>query len=290
MKKWIFVLGLVLSFNANAWEACGTDANGNTANCEWQIENGILSIRGTNGKGNIGSWYDNKNAPWKDQTSSVKGIEIDSSIKDLGDSAFSGMISQNSIKIPSGLEAVNGYAFRGITAPEIIIPDTVKKLEYASFDWSHIDRLNIPDSVETIDIAFRGGTFKDIIIPNSVTSIADLALSWCEIETLTIGEDTKFGAIFKPEVEGEPLTDTSRIKIYCIGDTDKCDKNLDDAGYPELKSMKATTKEINGVQYVLDAKGNIAAHFGSRTEKRIYTIDEANQVAGKTNRVSIRYR
>ena len=30
MKKWIFILGLFASFNANAWEPCGTDANGNT--------------------------------------------------------------------------------------------------------------------------------------------------------------------------------------------------------------------------------------------------------------------
>ena len=290
MKKLFFIISATfLPFSSNAWEACGIDADGNTANCEYQIIDGTLTIRGVGNNGNIGSW-EKFDSPWKLRSQEIKNLVIEDSIKHFGVSAFSGMKFNTPIVIPNGVESINDVAFRGVTAPEIVIPNTVTTLGYASLDWSHIDKINIPDSVTTIDIAFRGGNFKDIIIPDSVTSISDMALSYASVETLTIGENTKFSAIFKPEVEDEPLTNTANIKIYCIGDTSKCDKNLADAGYPELKSSKATLREINGKQYVFDASGKIAASFGSRTEKRIYTIDEANAVAGDKNRVSIKYR
>jgi len=56
------------------------------------------------------------------------------------------------------------------------------------------------------------------------------------------------------------------IKISCYGDLEKCRKN-----FSHTSSMKS--------QISLNYKG-----------KRIYTIDEANRVAGPINRVSIKYR
>ena len=58
----------------------------------------------------------------------------------------------------------------------------------------------------------------------------------------------------------------------------------------ELKSSKATTKKINGVTYVYDKNGKLVTSSGHRTEKRIYTLEEANAVAGVKNRISIKYR
>ena len=57
-----------------------------------------------------------------------------------------------------------------------------------------------------------------------------------------------------------------------------------------LKSSKATTKQINGVTYIYDKSGKLVTSSGHRSEKRIYTIEEANAVAGARNRVSIKYR
>ena len=56
------------------------------------------------------------------------------------------------------------------------------------------------------------------------------------------------------------------IKINCYGDLEKCEQN-----FSHTSSMKS--------QISLNYKG-----------KRIYTIDEANRVAGPKNRVSIKYR
>ena len=42
--------------------------------------------------------------------------------------------------------------------------------------------------------------------------------------------------------------------------------------------------------YVYDSKGKLMTKYGNRLNKRIYTIEEAEAVAGKTNRVTIKYR
>jgi len=131
----------------------------------------------------------------------------------------------------------------------------------------------------------------NLVIPDSVTSIAGGALGYClNLKTLTIGENTNFGAILTGDSTDTEFTDIANLKIYCTGDTSKCDANLAAAGYSDLKSERATTKKINGVTYVYDSKGKLVTTSGHRTEKRIYTIEEANQVAGPINRISIKYR
>ena len=75
MKKfYLFFLSAFLSaLTAQAWTPCGTDGMGNEANCEYQIIDGTLTIRGTNGIGNIGTWNDGANLlspPW-----SGKGVK-----------------------------------------------------------------------------------------------------------------------------------------------------------------------------------------------------------------------
>ena len=59
---------------------------------------------------------------------------------------------------------------------------------------------------------------------------------------------------------------TPSINIYCYGDLQKCEQN-----FSHTSGMKSKLS--------LNYKG-----------KRIYTIEEANRVAGDKNRVSIRYR
>ena len=150
-----------------------------------------------------------------------------------------------------------------------------------------------PEGIETIeDRAFEGSTeLISVVIPDSVTSIGGGAFGYClQLQSITIGENTKLEEIFRGTNSDTVFTDIANLKIYCTGDTAKCDANLETAGYPELKSIKASTKQANGVTYVFDNKGKLVTTSGRRTEKRIYTIDEANIVAGKVNSVKIRYR
>ena len=97
--------------------------------------------------------------------------------------------------------------------------------------------------------------------------------------------------------------DLSKVNIHCSGDIAKCKQNLIDAGYDgngwnspfasafglgkDVSShLDKLVKSADGSVYKYDANGNLV----SITGKRIYTIDEANAVAGEKNRVSIKYR
>ena len=295
MKKLFFMISAIfLPFSSNAWEACGTDASGNTANCEYQIDaSGTLTIRGTGNNGSIGYWYsssqDKTIQPWKNK--SVTNVVIEDTIKDLGSYGFRSITSVNPIEIPNSITTISGFAFYGVLTSEVIIPDSVTKIKTAAFNWSELQKINIPDSVTSIENAFRGTGLKDIVIPDSVTSISGGAFNYCtNLQSITIGENTQLGKIFTGPDSDTEFTDIANLKIYCTGDTEKCDANLAAAGYGELRTSKATTKQINGVTYVYDKNGKLVTTSGHRSEKRIYTIEEANEVSGPINRVSITYR
>ena len=291
MKRIVFIFSLALPFSSNAWEACGTDALGNTANCEYQIIDGTLTIRGVGNNGNIGYWDVDSGtiAPWRGK--GVTNVVIEDSIKNLGSYAFRGTTSLNPIEIPSSITTISDNAFYGVSTSEVIIPDSVTEIKGSAFNWSGLQKINIPDSVTSIEGSFRGTSLKDIVIPDSVTSISGSAFSYCtNLQSITISENTQLEQIFTNPYGQDLQINTSNLKIYCTGDTAKCDANLAAAGYPELKTSKATTKQINGVTYVYDKNGKLVTSSGHRTEKRIYTIEEANEVAGPVNRVSIMYR
>ncbi|MBR2300000.1 MAG: leucine-rich repeat domain-containing protein [Alphaproteobacteria bacterium] len=272
MKKTVLILGILSSFNANAWEPCGTDAEGNTANCEYQIIDGTLTIRGVGNNGNIGSWYDSSSgrgiSPWIDKD--VKNIVLEDSVKDLG-----------------------SHGFYTLTAP-IKLPNSITEIPKSAFDHYYGNTLDIPDSVTSIGyMALRGMRYlKNIVVPDNVTLVDDYAFSLnLDLETLTISDKTDLKDIFKQHRVDTVATNTQNLKIYCTGDTKKCDDHLKAAGYPELKSIKATTKHVNGVTYVFDNKGKLVTTSGRRENKRIYSIEEASLVSKKTgNTFKLRYK
>ena len=295
MKKWIFVFSLVLAFNAygvNDWTDCGTDAHGNTANCQYKIDtDGTLTIRGIGENGNIGNWLESS-PPWMAQKNNIHNVVIENSIKDLGQRAFKGIRTIDPVQVPSSITQISDYAFNESSIKEVILPNSVVSIGWDAFSWSSLSKIDIPDSVTTIDSwAFRGTNLENIVFPDTLTSIGAATLTYLKhLKTLTIGENTELKNAFYLSSDTSIGVDFENLQIYCTGNTAKCDANLETAGYPNLKSQKATTKQINGVTYVYDASGKLVTTSGSRKEKRIYTIDEANQVTGTKNRVSIMYR
>lgn len=300
MNKAVLILSIMMVFKANAadWVDCGLDGNGNETNCQYKIENNTLTIRGATDEGNIGWWWSYTEhdyvAPWAG--AQVKDVIIEDSIKNLGSYGFVGVQSENPISIPSSVETVTYASFQGVTTPEVVIPDSVTKIEGVAFYYSDIERLNVPSSVTSMDWAFRGAQFTDIIIPDSVQFISDSAFSDCQnLKSITIGEDTVLGSgIFIGGQGDEHITDVANLKIYCTGDTAKCDEHLaaalEAAGYPAVKSIPVTTKTVNGRTYVYDSIGRRVAYPGQYNIKRIYTLEEANRAAGHKNTVMIRYK
>jgi len=138
----------------------------------------------------------------------------------------------------------------------------------------------------------------------------DEADSWC-------GESSK---------EGPVCNAYNTANIYCLGDSQKCAENIADfadfitekSGLQLVNILETTQTTENGITTVKDSNGNILASYPANDPtpeptrinlpdgstkvidaegnvhyegKRIYTIQEANEVSAPTgNRVSLRYK
>ena len=274
MKKYILALGLVLSFNVNASNDCGDDLNNNcwdcgkteADNCTARLDGTKLTIISTNnGQMKDYDYYDEqRKAPW-------------------GNKATSADIQ--------GIKNIGAFAFKHASAlTEVNISDSVKTLGYASFDESGLKSITLHDKLEVIgDYAFssRSMSAQEIIIPDTVTTIGSYVFQSNKgLKSIIIGDNvTSIGRGAFDFVDNEMV-------IYCEDNEIRLCKSLISQNNSEdlLRLKACTTKKINGVKYIYDANGELLARSGQRTEKRIYTIDEANAVAGKTNSVKITYR
>jgi len=268
MWKCVLVLALMASFSVSAANDCAVGEEncwecGDNCTARFDPQTKTFQVSGTGQMAGLATDGQAANVPWSHIAPLVKEITFEGS-----------------------LQSISMYAFYRMPAENVTIPDTVTTIGFGAFYENHaLQNITIPDSVTKIGShSFYNTNIKNIVIPDSVKFIENSALLGCpKLQTLTIGENTQLNEIFGSTIP-------QNLKIYCTGDTTKCDANLEAAGYPELKSIGATTKQANGVTYVFDNKGKLVTTSGRRTEKRIYTIDEANIVAGKVNSVKIRYR
>ena len=299
MNKHILILSTAIILSAApsyAWTPCGTDAQGSKANCEYEVTNGTLTIRGTGSNGNVGTW-DTDTLPWKDNF--LTNVVIDNSIKDLGYLGFWSIESQNPIIVPSSVTIIGSHAFYSTPTTEIILPNTITSIEKEAFAWSRINQITIPNSVQTIaPEAFRATKLTEVIIPDSVERIGNAAFSRCyDLQSIVIGPNTQLGNIFASEVDdaGICYITLNTLKMYCA-ESNK--QTCVDA----LKAANATDEQIaniiqpytkEGNRYVIgDQKFRSLSDMqkGLNAVKRIYTVDEANMASGKKNTVMIRYK
>ena len=302
MKKYALILGLLMPMVAYAdcdssgkcvWD-CSPDDKTNT--CTATFENGTLSISGTQMKdfgygGKDGNTtYNITNAPWNDEAGHLKQITnvvIGSEMKNIGNWFLTGATSLEHISIPENIESVGGNAFYHTGLKTVDWPSQLKTIYEGAFEYTHLMDFNFLDGVETINYAAFGGAFRhtdspiSIVIPDSVKTIGQYAFTGnAKLQNIVLGENvTSIDSL---------AFDSSLQTIYCTGDIDVCKTNVGEAFADKVK--QATAKKINGVTYVYDKNGNLITTSGHRKEKRIYTIEEANAVAGDKNRVSIKYR
>ena len=103
----------------------------------------------------------------KDKTAIVSRIKdcvnyiIPNSVTSIGDGAFIGCKSLQSITIPNSVTSIGDHAFEHCESLQsITIPNSVTKIENYAFSWCE--------------------SLQSVTIPNSVTSIGDEAFSFCE--------------------------------------------------------------------------------------------------------------
>ena len=155
---------------------------------------------------------------WRNQSSisrlDVKTVVLQNSVTTIGDWAFEGCSSLESITIPDSVTTIGSYAFyscsslKSITIPNsvttigddafkycsslesITIPNSVTTIgNYAFYSCSSLKSITIPSRVTTIGVgAFFGcSSLESIVIPDSITTIGNCVFGSCSsLESITI--------------------------------------------------------------------------------------------------------
>ena len=204
-------------------------------------------------------------------------------------------LEYTSIVVEEGIQYIGKYAFAYSDAQEITLPNTLEKIAPMAFNGSALTSVNIPDSVKEIGFeAFNDCNLSSIKIPAGISKIEGHVFSSNPIRELIIPEN---------------MTEIDEYAFYCNG----CWSTLSGHAMPLEKiycstsMLEACKKAVSHFEHDVEIaeyqKYGDAYYFGGKfyktandiygknhIKKRIYTIDEANRVAGQKNRVSIKYR
>ena len=116
---------------------------------------------------------------------------ITDGVKSIGDSAFYGCTSLNSITIPDSVTSIGNWAFYNCNRlASITIPDSVMSIGNSAFsDCFFFTSITIPDSVTSIgDDAFSNcKALTSVTLPAGVTSIGEYVFFNCQnLQSITI--------------------------------------------------------------------------------------------------------
>lgn len=172
--------------NPSAEEDSGKDGN-----IIWRLtKDGTLYI---SGQGDMPDYdyydEDEPEAPWRHKT--VKKVKIERGVTSIGEYAFAGCASLESIEIPDGVTSIGEYAFSVCSSLQSIeIPDEITSIEDGTFDeCSSLENIKIPAGVTSIGaLAFdECESLKSIEIPDGVTSIESQTFGGCRsLESIEI--------------------------------------------------------------------------------------------------------
>ncbi len=350
MRKYVLILGLIASFNANAEElpSCGenctysyvengTDDNGNTT---YTL---TISPIDASKPAKIKDYYRwsepgvgyRTDAPWWGNASITK-VDVESGITTVGRAAFANT-SIKEITLPEGLLSIGVQSLHRSKITSITIPDSVTEIEDWAFATQTLTQVNgNMENVTSIKyMTFADTALTDFVIPPSVSTVA--LESFGDLEGYENYKLKNLTNLYCPESLISECAaaiayrgDDAEVKsyafdggVYVIGDdyylsSDDMKKG-DTASSAEEKAQYVCADTLNhckkqalinrGICQDADcdalvaSDGNYMLKYGGKTYqsindllkgnydvRRIYTIEEANFVAGSRNTFSIRYR
>lgn len=275
-----------MPFSVRAWENCG-QINGEDSNCEYQVSSdGVLTIRpiDSNQDAIMPEYLYAHNpttdadyqttAPWYDDRHNITSLQIEDGIQNIGNNAFMEMRWLETVDMADSVLSIGSDAFTSdFRLTDVSLSKNLKIINNCAFQGTrNLSKLNLPEGLE----ATTGNLFnyqykmKSLALPDSLLDSSGLS-------TIT-------------------LNNSAIEIIYCSKEKEQaCAKfiaSAKEAGYaPE--GLSYGLYEKYGTSYIYNGKFyNTLGDIGTtkHIKKRIYTLDEANKITGKINRISIQYR
>lgn len=258
-------------------------------------------------------------APWKEYVQTVTNIEVSEGVTRLGQAVAMGFEHVTNVSLPSTLESLGESAFnRAYGLTQINLPNSLKQLDEGAFWGSGLTSVVLPDSVTVVGkSAFKANqNLQAVIIPDTVQTVGSNAFAltttvYCPSAGLCTGKGTE-----------NVVTYDKQGGVYMIGDkyytslenmqNDISRASNDTTDYTcgtNLNECKRAVLEAKGIcqgsacDTFIQSDGQYMLKFGGKTyqsindllkgnydRRRIYTVEEANFVAGERNTVTIRYR
>ena len=262
MKKTVFIVGALMSFNAFAanegWKNCDDDG---TANCEYQIKDGVLTVRPQDN-------FQPASIPdYERDCSLTKSVECTTPAPWRWDEDAS---TVTTLKIESGITSIGEVAFEDMGFTKAILPDGIETINDGAFiECRSLNNINLPDGLTSIiGGAFSAVPLENVIIPDSVVEIGRHAFNRNDkLQSLVIGENALVSekAIITDWDLDHLELDFDKFKMYCAAGNTSCEaafqrafeiaKNIEkiDSSAQISDFLKTYTKYGNGF-YQIDDK------------------------------------
>lgn len=148
----------------------------------------------------------------------IRKIDLPSSLKRIGASAFEGQINLESINLGSNIVSIGDSAFKAcIKLKEITLPDSLITIDNFAFYRSGLEKVTLPSSLKVIGCeAFAKTKIENITFPDSVKWLGTGVFKDCEnLKSLSLPSSIKY--IFYD-------TDTLLYNTQIVSDCDNLEK------------------------------------------------------------------
>lgn len=160
-------------------------------NITWEItDSGTLVLTGT------GAMYDydpasGVYAPWYEQRTSIKTIEIGDGITHVGNGAFYGSSTVTALSLPGSVTSIGSYAYYGLGMTSLSLHEGITEIGNGAFSNSSLRNVVLPDSLTCIpDEMFRNSyDLHTVDLPKMITYVGNSAFDCCyALDGMTLPE------------------------------------------------------------------------------------------------------
>ena len=213
----------------------------------WNVENGVLTIKGT---GAMDDYKTETDAPWYDQRSDITKIVVEDGITHIGNMAFYGLKNAKSAEIGKSVESVGLCAFSYTEGTRTTLGNPAAEFQYTlSCDSTVVSEGDFFTVTVTLngDFKYVSGVQTAVVYDKSVISIDDKTC--LDEEWLKSVDDTNLGYISNP-LCGTVANNLRIAYISLSGQYIDEDSPLFNAGKKDLIIAKIHCKALKDIENI----------------------------------------